>query len=130
MIKNKIFFSLLSFCFIFFSSHAGDVERGKKLFKKCAACHNIAAGANHKTGPKLWNIYGMKAGIQEEYKYSDWLKNSGIVWNDESLAAWIAKKKTRTAYFGEDVKKSKMIFAGLKKENQINDIIAYLKFLK
>jgi cytochrome c len=130
MIKKKIFFPILSFCFIFFSSHAGDVEKGKKLFKKCAACHNVAAGAKHKTGPKLWNIYGMKAGIQEGYKYSDWLKNSGIEWNDETLAAWIARNKTKVAYFGKNVKKSKMIFVGLKKENQINDIIAYLKSLK
>ena len=63
MIKKKFFFLIIFF------SHAGDVEKGKNYLKKCAACHNVAAGAKHKTGPKLWNIYGMKAGIQEGYKY-------------------------------------------------------------
>tara|TARA_B100000212_G_C27288379_1_gene496161 strand:+ start:610 stop:972 length:363 start_codon:yes stop_codon:yes gene_type:complete len=109
---------------------AGDVEKGKKLYKKCAACHNAASGAKHKTGPNLWGIYGAKAAIQEGYKYSDWLKGAGIEWNDEALAAWISKKKEKAAYFGKDVKKSKMIFAGLKKPEQIADLIAYLKSLK
>ena len=76
MIK-KNFFSYPEFLFHFLNA---GMLKGKKLFKKCAACHNVAAGAKHKT--KLWNIYGMKAGIQEGYKYSDWLKNSGIEWND------------------------------------------------
>ena len=68
--------------------------------------------------------------VQEGYKYSDWLKGAGIEWNDEALAAWISKKKEKAAYFGKDVKKSKMIFAGLKKPEQIADLIAYLKTLE
>ena len=130
MKKKTLLISLFGLSFVFSSALAGDAKNGKKVFKKCAACHNVASGSKHKTGPKLWNIYGMKAGIQEGYKYSDWLKNSGIEWNDETLAAWIARNKTKVAYFGKNVKKSKMIFVGLKKENQINDIIAYLKSLK
>ena len=109
---------------------AGDVETGKKIFKKCAACHNVAEGAKHKTGPNLWKIHGAKAGIQDGYKYSEWLKGSGIVWNDEELAAWVSAKKVKVAKFGKDVKKSKMIFAGLRKQGQIDDMIAYLKSLK
>jgi cytochrome c len=130
MKQKTLLISLFASSLLVSSAFAGDAKNGKKIFKKCAACHNVASGAKHKTGPKLWNIYGMKAGIQEGYKYSDWLKNSGIEWNDETLAAWIARNKTKVAYFGKNVKKSKMIFVGLKKENQINDIIAYLKSLK
>ncbi|OUW72188.1 MAG: hypothetical protein CBD71_01920, partial [Rickettsiales bacterium TMED211] len=50
--------------------HAGDPVKGKKIFKKCAACHNVASGAKHKTGPNLYAIYGAKAGVAEGYKYS------------------------------------------------------------
>ena len=73
---------------------------------------------------------GSKAAIQDGYKYSDWLKEAGIEWNDETLTAWVSSKKVKQAYFGKDVKKSKMIFGGLRKENQINDLLAYLKTLK
>lgn len=121
---------LVSFCLSFNSSLAGDAAKGKKVFKKCAACHNVAAGAKHKTGPNLWGVHGAKAGVADGYKYSDWLKGSGIVWNDEELVAWVSTKKVKAAKFGKDVKKSKMIFGGLRKEKQINDMIAYLKTLK
>ena len=129
--KNKTFLiSLFGLTLLFFSAFAGDAKNGKKVFKKCAACHNVASGAKHKTGPKLWNIVGAKAGVQDGYRYSDWLKGSGIEWNDETLAAWIGTNKEKTAYFGKDVRKSRMIFAGLRKKEQIEDLIAYLKTLK
>ncbi len=127
-------FLMLFFVFIFSfgtnMGHAGDAKKGKKLFKRCAACHNVAAGAKHKTGPNLWKIYGSKAAMQDNYKYSDWLKASGIVWNDEELTAWVSRKKVKVEMFGKDVNKSKMIFAGLKKQKQTDDMIAYLKTLK
>ena len=130
MFKKIFMITVLSFSLYSFGANAGDAEKGKKVFKKCAACHNVAAGAAHKTGPNLWGIIGAKAGVQEGYKYSDWLKGSGIEWNDESMTAWVSKKKAKAAYFGKDVKKSKMIFAGLKKPDQIANLIAYLKTLK
>ena len=119
MFKKILMFSFMVAALNFSGALAGDVEKGKKLYKKCAACHNAASGAKHKTGPNLWGIYGAKAAIQEGYKYSDWLKGAGIEWNDEALAAWISKKKEKAAYFGKDVKKSKMIFAGLKNLNKL-----------
>ena len=129
--KNKTFLvSLFGLSILFSSTFAGDAKNGKKVFKKCAACHNVASGSKHKTGPKLWNIIGAKAGVQDGYRYSDWLKGSGIEWNDETLEAWLGTNKVKTAYFGKDVRKSRMIFAGLRKKGQIVDLIAYLKTLK
>ena len=130
MMTKILLTSLLGVTLLFSSAFAGDAKNGKKIFKKCAACHNVASTAKHKTGPNLWNIVGAKAGIQEGYRYSDWLKNSGIEWNDETLAAWIGTNKEKTEYFGKDVRKSRMIFAGLRKKEQIVDLIAYLKTLK
>ena len=130
MKKKTFLISLFGLSLIFSSAFAGDAKNGKKVFKKCAACHNVASESKHKTGPKLWNIVGAKAGVQDGYRYSDWLKGSGIKWNDETLAAWVGSNKEKTAYFGKDVRKSRMIFAGLRKKEQIVDLIAYLKTLK
>lgn len=130
MLRKYFVLPMLGFCMLSLNVLAGDAEKGKKVFKKCAACHNVASGAKHKTGPNLWGIVGSKAGIQEGYKYSDWLKGAGIEWNDESLTAWVSKKKVKKSYFGKDVKNSKMIFGGIRKENQINNLLAYLKTLK
>ena len=94
MYKKFLMLSLfLIFSFNINVVFAGDVDKGKKVFKKCAACHNVAEGAKHKTGPNLWKIHGAKAGVQDGYKYSAWLKGSGIVWNDEELAALVSAKK-------------------------------------
>ena len=94
MFKKILLFSFFIALFNFSSVLAGDAEKGK-LYKKCAACHNAASGAKHKTGPNLWGIYGAKAAVQEGYKYSNWLKEAGIEWNDEALAAWISKRKKK-----------------------------------
>ena len=130
MINRSFIISLFGFCLISLSANAGDAEKGKKVFKKCAACHNVASGAKAQDWSKSLNIVGAKAGVQDGYKYSDWLKGSGIEWNDDNLAAWVGSKKEKAAKFGKDVKKSKMIFAGLRKKEQVADLIAYLKTLK
>jgi cytochrome c2 len=99
---------------------AGDIDAGEKVFKKCKACHVVDAEKN-KTGPHLVNIMGRTAGSLESFKkYSKAMKESGIVWNEETLNGYLEKPK---AY----IKGTKMAFAGLKKEEDRENVIAYLK---
>ena len=99
---------------------SGDVAAGEKVFKKCKACHVVDA-EKHKTGPHLVNIMGRAAGNADGYKkYSDAMKSSGIVWNEETLDGYLEKPK---AY----VKGTRMVFAGLRKEEDRASVIAYLK---
>ena len=99
---------------------SGDVAAGEKVFKKCKACHVVDA-EKHKTGPHLVNLMGRTAGSADGFKkYSDAMKSSGIVWNEETLDAYLENPK---AY----VKGTRMAFAGLRKEEDRANVIAYLK---
>ena len=99
---------------------AGDVAAGEKVFKKCKACHVVNKEQN-RTGPHLVNLFGRAAGSLEGYKkYSKAMKSSGIVWNEETLDGYLEKPK---AY----VKGTRMVFAGLRKEEDRANVIAYLK---
>ena len=99
---------------------AGDINTGEKVFKKCKACHVVDAEKN-KTGPHLVNIMGRTAGSLESFKkYSKAMKESGIVWSEETLNGYLENPK---AY----IKGTKMAFAGLKKEEDRENVIAYLK---
>ena len=102
------------------AAQAGDAEKGKKVFKKCAACH-LVDKEKHKTGPHLVNLFGREAGSLESYKkYSKAIKASGIIWDDETIDGFIAKPRTY-------LKGTKMAYAGLKKEADRANVIAYLK---
>ena len=99
---------------------SGDVAAGEKVFKKCKACHVVDA-EKHKTGPHLVNIMGRLAGGADGYKkYSNAMKSSGIVWNEESLDGYLKKPE---AY----VRGTRMLFVGLRKESDRANVIAYLK---
>ena len=102
------------------SAIAGDAALGEKVFKKCKACH-VVDKEKHKTGPHLVNVIGRTAGTAEGYKkYSKAMKNSGIVWDDETLNGYLEKPK-------KYLKGTRMAFAGLKKEKDRANVIAYLK---
>ena len=120
--KLKAFAVTLSIAFAFGSvgpAMAGDIEAGAKVFKKCKACHVVDKEKN-KTGPHLVNLFGRTAGSLEGYKYSKAMKASGIVWDEQTLAEYLRAPK-------KYIKGTKMAFAGLKKDADIENIIAYLK---
>jgi len=96
----------------------GDVNAGKKVFKKCKACHAVKAGKNG-VGPSLYKIVGADAGASEGFKYSKAMAGSDLVWDVETLSAFLAKPR-------KTVKGTKMAFSGLKKEADIENVIAYI----
>lgn len=108
----------------------GDVAKGEKLFKRCAACHAIGEGAKNKVGPLLTGIIGRKAGSVEDYKYGKSILaagEAGLVWDEDEVFAYLADpKKYLRAKLDDPKAKSKMVFK-LKKEEQRRDVVAYLK---
>ena len=101
----------------------GDVKKGKKVFKKCKACHQIGEGAENKVGPHLNNVFGREAGSIEEYKYSKVMTAKGaegLVWDAETLDGFLKKPK-------KYMKGTKMSFNGTRKDKKRLNLIAYLK---
>src|ERR1700710_1943546 len=98
---------------------AQDAAAGKTSFNKCMACHAIGEGAKNKVGPVLNGIDGRKSGTAEGYSYSDANKNSGITWNKDQFLDYIKDPKGK-------VPGTKMIFVGIKNENEANNLWAFL----
>lgn len=101
----------------------GDAEKGEKVFNRCMSCHTPDKGGRHLDGPNLFGVFSREAGSLDDYNYSEAMKNSGVVWNEETLDAYLQKP----ARF---IKGNRMNFAGLRKESQRQDVIAYLKSLQ
>jgi cytochrome c len=99
---------------------AQDVEKGATVFKKCGICHKIGPGAKNLVGPELNGLDGRHSGTAPDFSYSDANKNSGIVWNEETFAEYIKDPRAK-------VPGTKMIFAGIKNEQDIKDLWAYIK---
>jgi cytochrome c len=104
------------------TAHAnGDVKAGAKVFAdECAECHSMKEGRNRK-GPSIFGVVGRKAGTLSDYDYSDAIKRSGIVWNDDRLDAYLASPNKL-------VPGGKMRYDGLSNATARRDLLAYLKF--
>jgi cytochrome c len=98
---------------------AQDVAAGKSSFNKCLACHAIGEGAKNKVGPELNGLDGRKSGTVEGYSYTAANKDSGITWNEATFKEYIKDPKAK-------IPGTKMAFAGIKKETEVNDLWAFL----
>ncbi|SFK04324.1 c-type cytochrome [Methylocapsa palsarum] len=99
---------------------AADVAAGEAIFnQKCKVCHAIGEGAKNFVGPELNGLIGRKTGAVEGYSYSDANKNSGITWDETNLNEYLANPKSK-------VPGTKMIFAGLPKDSDRENLVAFL----
>jgi len=98
----------------------GNAQHGATIFKQCAACHRIGPHARNSVGPVLTGVVGRHAATFPGYSYSSGMKKSGIVWSETELGKFLhAPRKL--------VPGTKMGFVGLQRDQDIADVIAYLK---
>ena len=103
-------------------AQAQDAAAGEKVFGKCKACH-VADEDKNKIGPSLKGVIGRTAGTHEGFKYSKAMTEAGtggLKWDDATLTTYLHSPK-------ETVKGTKMAFPGLKSDDDIANVIAYLK---
>lgn len=112
------------------AAEMGDAKAGRSVFNKCKACH-VTDSAKNRVGPSLQGVFGRTAGTFDGFKYSGDMTaagEKGLVWNDETIAAFVADPK---GYLGEQIGKkrasTRMAFAGIRKEEDVKDLIAFLK---
>ena len=99
---------------------AQDAAAGEKVFAQCRACHQVGETAKNAVGPVLNGLFGRKSGTVEGYTYSPANKNSGITWDEAIFRDYIKDPRAK-------IPGTKMIYAGLKDEQRITDLVAYLK---
>ena len=102
------------------SSHAQDAAAGERVFAQCRACHQVGENARNAIGPMLNGLFGRKAGTIEGYNYTPANKNYAVTWDAASFTDYIKDPKSK-------MPGTKMVYAGLKDEGRIQDLIAYLK---
>jgi len=100
---------------------AQDAAMGEKVFaSKCKVCHQVGEGARNLVGPALNGVVGRKAGAAEGYNYSDANKGSGLTWDEATLKEYLKNPKAK-------IPGTKMVFVGLQKAEEIDNVIAYLR---
>jgi len=99
---------------------AEDVEAGAKSFRKCTPCHDVGETAKNKVGPILNGLDGRKSGTVAGYNYTRANKNSGITWSEAEFLEYIKDPKAK-------IPGTKMVFVGIKKEDEAKNLWAYLK---
>ena len=101
-------------------AHAQDAAAGEKIFAQCRACHQVGESAKNAVGPVLNGLFGRKAGMVEGYSYTPANKNSGLTWDEATFREYIKAPQAK-------IPGTKMAFAGIKNDQQITDLIAFLK---
>ena len=99
---------------------AQDLAAGENSFKQCLPCHSVGADAKNKVGPVLNGLEGRKSGTIEGYNYTDANKNSGITWGEDVFREYIKDPRGK-------IPGTKMVFAGIKNDNEVSSLWAYLK---
>eukprot|EP01117_Protostelium_nocturnum_P000840 TRINITY_DN11077_c0_g1_i1.p1 TRINITY_DN11077_c0_g1~~TRINITY_DN11077_c0_g1_i1.p1 ORF type:complete len:135 (-),score=39.68 TRINITY_DN11077_c0_g1_i1:8-412(-) len=98
-----------------------SADEGEKLFRaRCSQCHTTAKDAPNKLGPNLYGLFGRKAGAVPEYKFTQAMKNSGVTWEHDTLFEFLESPK-------KFVPQNKMPFPGFKREQDRDNVIAFLK---
>ena len=98
---------------------SASVENGARIFRRCQSCHTVDEGGRNMVGPNLHGVFGADAGAKEGFRYSPAMSESGIVWSAETLDAYLANPRTY-------IPRNRMSFAGLRDEEDRNDLIAWL----
>jgi cytochrome c len=101
-------------------ANAGDPVAGEQQFAPCSGCHTVTAHGDDGVGPNLHGLFGRKSGSKAEFNYSSAMKAAGIVWNEDTLAKFLADPSAL-------VPDNNMSFIGLQDAQARVDIIAYLK---
>src|SRR6201992_3703486 len=102
------------------SALAQDAAKGEHVFARCLPCHSIGEDAQNKIGPELNGLDGRHSGSAPRFNYSDANKNSGITWDEANFKEYIQDPKAK-------VPGTKMIFAGIKNPQDVDDLWAYIK---
>ena len=100
-------------------TQAADSEAGAKVFKKCKACHTLDEGGKNKIGPNLFGIIGKQAGSTEGFNYSKAFKKADFTWDEAELGKYLSNPR-------KYLKGNKMAFPGLKKPEDVENVLAYI----
>jgi cytochrome c len=103
----------------FGQANAQEAAAGEKVFAVCKTCHQVGDNAKNAVGPVLNGLLGRKAGSVDGYTYTDANKKSGLTWDEATFTEYIKDPKAK-------IPGTKMAFAGVKDEQKIKDLIAYL----
>lgn len=105
------------------SASAQDAAAGQRVFNQCRACHVVENNGRNGVGPNLHGVVNRRAGAVENFRYSAnmrQLAEGGLTWNEANLRRYLTNPK-------DVVPQGSMSFPGLRNEQQLNDLIAYLK---